>query len=110
MTIRSGEFDRRISIQARGTTKDSFGQQVTTWTEVISCWARIRPMSGRELIAAQAVQAETTHRIEILYRPTVVPAMRAVYQGRIFNIESVIDDGTRHETLTLLCGEGLNQG
>ena len=108
--VRSGDFNRRISIQARDNTPDSFGQISSAWTEVLNCWARIQPLSGRELMAAQAINAEVTHQVGIFFRPTVTAAMRAVYQGRVFNIHSVIDPEMAHFTLELLCSEGLNEG
>lgn len=108
--VRSGDLNRRIAIQQRTTTPDGYGQQTTTWTDVITCWASIEPLNGRELVQAQAVQAETTHQVTILYRSSITAAMRVVYQGRVFNILSVIDPDTSHVALQLLCSEGLNQG
>lgn len=109
-SIRAGELNRQITIQARSATKDSFGQESTTWTDVITCFASISPLSGRELIAAQAQVAETTHEIQIRYRNWVTPANRVKYQGRVFNILNVLDEDMRHKSLRLLCSEGLNQG
>lgn len=106
----SSHLNRRITLQQRSASKDSFGQESTNWTDYLTCWARIEPLSGRELIAAQAQQAETTHEIVIRYRPGIVPAMRAVYQGRIFNVLSVIDPEMAHAALQLQCSEGLTQG
>lgn len=108
--IRSGDLNRRITIQARDTTVDGFGQQAATWADVLSCWASIRPLSGRELLSAQAQVSETTHEIQIRYRSGITPANRVVYQGRVFNVLSVLDKDTKHKALTLLCSEGLNQG
>jgi len=109
--VRSGDFNRRITIQRRSSaTPNGFGQASQTWADVLSCWARIEPLSGRELELAQATHAEVTHLVEILYRPGITAAMRAVYQGRVLNVLSVIDPDTAHITLELLCSEGLNQG
>lgn len=108
--MRAGDLRKRVKIQQRGTTQDSFGQQITTWTDVAEVWASIEPMSGRELMAAAAVQSETTHTVVIRYRPGIVPAMRINYGGRLFNIGAVIDENERHRMLTLICSEGLNDG
>lgn len=108
--IRAGDLKRQIVIQSRSTGKDSFGQSAVTWTNMVTTRAAITPLSGNELIAAQAQFAETTHHIEIRYRTGITAAMRAIYQGRVFNILSVIDDFTAHRRLVLVCSEGLNQG
>lgn len=109
--VRAGDFNRRITIQQHSSsTPDGFGQASQTWSDLLSCWARIEPLSGRELVLAQAQNAEVTHLVEIFYRPTVTAAMRVVYQGRIFNVLSVIDPDMAHVSLELLCSEGLNKG
>jgi SPP1 family predicted phage head-tail adaptor len=108
--VRTGALNRRITIQTRSTSQDSWGQQVTTWTDAISCWAQVEPLEGRELQMAMAINVSISHRITILYRSSVTAAQRVVYQGRILNITAVLDVDTAHEQLQLLCGEGLNQG
>ena len=109
-TLDSSSLNRRITVQSRSTALDSFGQQITTWTDVLSCWASIEPLSGSELIAAQAVSTELSHTVTIQYRTTVTAAMRVLYQARVFNIQSVTDPETAHVVLQLRCSEGLNQG
>ena len=109
-TLDSSTMRRRITVQSRSTALDSYGQQVITWSDVLSCWASIEPLSGRELIAAQAVSSELSHTVTIQYRTTVTAAMRVLYQGRVFNIQSSTDPDTAHVALQLLCSEGLNQG
>lgn len=107
----AGDLTRRITIQQRQTGQDTFGQQLAGWVDLLTCWAEITPLSGRELMAAQAMQAETTHEIVIRYRPGITAAMRVLYQGRIFEIKAPpIDESTLHRRLTLLCAEGLTQG
>ena len=108
--MRAGELRRQITLQSRGASIDSWGQQSTGWGGDIVCYAQIEPLAGRELMAAQSMQAETTHTITIRYRTGVTPAMRALYQGRVFNVLSVIDPDMTHTSLQLLCSEGLNNG
>jgi len=105
----AGDLNRRITIQRRQAGQDGYGQRLAGWDNVITCWAAITPLSGRELITAQAVQAETTHEITIRHRPGIVAAMRVLYGARRFDVHSVIDPDTSHHTLTLLCSEGLIQ-
>jgi SPP1 family predicted phage head-tail adaptor len=108
--LRAGELDRRIKLQQRSATKTDTGTEVQTWTDVATVWANIQPLSGRELIAAAAVEAETTHMIVIRYRQGVTARMRAVYGSRIFNITAVVEPQMAHVSLELLCTEGLNEG
>ena len=108
--LRMGELSRRITIQHRIGGHDSFGQNLLTWADFLSCWASIEITSATEVDAAQALLAEVLYQIVILYRPTVTASMRVIYQGKVLEILSVTDDGLRHERLTLTCKQGLTQG
>jgi len=106
--MRAGDLRRQITLQSRSTTRDTFGEPALTWTNVATVWAAITPLSGRELELAQAMNSEISHQVQIRYRSDVTSAMRVVYQGRYFNILSVMDVEMRHRELQLMCSEGLN--
>jgi SPP1 family predicted phage head-tail adaptor len=94
---------------------DSYGQQVTSWSDAFTTWASIEALSARELFAAQAVQSEVSHRITVRYRtdlanPAATAAMRAIYNGRIFNIQGATNVDERNRTIEILASEGLNNG
>lgn len=108
--LQAGSLNRVVTIQQRGTTVDTFGQQTETWTTILTTRASVEPMSGSELVAAGAQLDETMVTIVIRYRPTITAAMRATYQGAVYNILSVVDDYARHRKLTLMCQQGLTRG
>ena len=118
--MRAGDLRRRILIQSPSTGQDAYGEPLTVWTNVFAAgdgkiYAEIVPLSGRELFAAQAVQSETSHKITARYRvefanPKTVAGMRAVYNGRLFNISGAINAYDRNRTVELLATEGLNNG
>jgi SPP1 family predicted phage head-tail adaptor len=110
VAVRSGDLNRQVTLQQRSVGRDTFGQELVDWTTVATPMACIKPLSGRELEMAKAMNAETTHSVEIRYRSNINTAMRLVYQGRNFNIHSIIDLEMRHEVLQLSCGEGLDGG
>lgn len=72
--------------------------------------AEIVDLSGRELLAAAAEQADITTRIVMRYRPDVRARMRIVHDGLAYNIRSVVTDAKRAVQLTLMCTSGVNQG
>lgn len=111
----AGNLRKRITFQQRTTTVDSYGQQTTTWTDLITVWASIEALSARELLAAQAVQSEVSHKITVRYRaefanPVAVAAMRITYNGRLFNIQGATNIDERNREIDLTCAEGLNNG
>jgi SPP1 family predicted phage head-tail adaptor len=90
--------------------QDSFGQPNETWNDEITARAYIEPLSGRELFAAQQVNAETTTRITIRYRTGLNQAMRIVFGDIVYNIHSMLDLEMRHAWLEIMAGSGLNNG
>lgn len=108
--MRAGALRHSVSIQRKIMTTDSHGGPVEAWDTVCTTNASIEPLQGREFIAAQAVNAETTGRIRMRYRSGIVPAMRVIFGTRVFNIQSVINPEERNRELILMVSEGLNEG
>ena len=113
--MRAGALGQRITLQQRTIAQDATGGQLATWTDVATAWAEVTPLSGRELIAAQAVASETSHQITLRWQPAFVDpkrvaARRIVFNGRQFNINAAINEDERNRMLTLLVSEGLNEG
>lgn len=110
VVLRAGELDRRVTLQQRSGSKDAFGQQLTTWSDMATVWANIRPTNGREILTAGAIAAEVSHIVTIRYRPGIAPSMRLLYGSQVFNIVAVVEPELAHVSLELYCGAGLNQG
>ena len=113
--VSAGSLNRRIKIQERVATQDSFGAQSATWVDLATLWAAIEALSGGELLRAQSVVAEVSHQITVRYQPIfanpkTVAGYRGVYRGRIFNIHASMNADESNSRITLLAGEGLNDG
>lgn len=93
---------------------DSDGNQLESWVPAFDgqqLSAEIAPLSGRELIAAQAVQSKVSTRLKVRYRPGFKASMRAIHFDVIYNIEAVIPDPESGiGWLTLMCTSGTNEG
>jgi SPP1 family predicted phage head-tail adaptor len=70
-TIGAGERRHRVTILKRSTITVNLESQ-PVYTATASRWAKIDPLSARELLVAAQSQvfAETTHKITMLYVPT----------------------------------------
>ena len=109
--MRAGKLRHFIDFEELSVTMDSDGAQVEEWIPVYErVPASIEPMSGRELIAASAVNAKSTTRIECRFLPNVDPAWRIRHREILFNIDSVMPDEWGNQQLKLLCHSGTNQG
>lgn len=65
--MRAGDLRHRVEIQEPSDSRDAHGGITRTWNTVATRWARIEPLSGRELFQAQQVEART--RVRITMRP-----------------------------------------
>ena len=113
MGLPAGRLRHRVSIEALVVGLDTDGATEEEWIDQIGRLipAEIVALSGRELIAAQAVQSKVSTRIRIRYRAGVVPSMRVVHRGLAFNIEGIVPDpDSGRRWLTLMCTSGVNAG
>jgi SPP1 family predicted phage head-tail adaptor len=106
--MQSGKLRRRISIEAPSTTQDGFGQPVDTdWQPVLSTWAAIRAITGKEVYALGAgFTSKVTQMITMRFPSATVSAgMRVVYESRIFLIVVASDPTEDKRELDLVCLE-----
>jgi len=105
--VKAGDLRHRITIQEQTTTRDTTGAEVVVWVDRTTVWAAVEPLNGRELFAAQALNAEMTTRIRIRYWQGIVPKMRATWEGHTYDIQYVSEVETRRRELHLICKELL---
>ena len=90
MGIAAGDLRHRVTIQAYadgGRDADGFPMP-SAWTDYTQLWAKVTPLSSRDLIAAQAAQSEVVARMVIRHRTDITTDMRVIYRGKIYAITS----------------------
>lgn len=109
--MQAGLLNRRITIQSPSATQDEYGQLTPQWDDLIHTWASIRAATSKEVFAASGFTSEVSHIITIRYRPavTIRSKYRALFNGRVFNIQTVTDPDESKAQLKLLCLE-INDG
>lgn len=107
--ICAGSLRHKISLQQYILYDDGMGGQQEIWDEYAEVWARISPLSGTEAVVGMQLQDSISHDILLRYRDDVKAKHRVVYEGREFNIRSVIDIEERKRFLQLRCEEGVAQ-
>lgn len=73
-------------------------------------WANVSPTTGREYDEAQKLRAETTYTITTRYFDTIISNMKIMFNGRIFDIVSVLNIGQRNTELRIVASERDNYG
>ena len=101
-----GKLRHRVSLQAPALPRDqnSFGEPRHNASEVVMRWAEVEALSGRELISAQQIVAEVTHRIRLRWLP-VFKHYEIGFQAKKFRVEAALDKDGRRVMVELLCRE-----
>jgi SPP1 family predicted phage head-tail adaptor len=113
--MRASTLRHRVTIQQRSASTDALGQPTTEWTDVATVWADVSPLSGRELLAAQAARAQVNGTVTIRYQrqfsdPVQMAARRILYNARVLNITASRDVDEMHQVIELTYAEGPNDG
>ena len=103
--MKIGDLRHRITFQKPVKTPDGYKGHTVTWQDVLTVWASVDPLSGREYFYAHQVKAEVTHRVRIRYNEKVTAEMRIIHRSRILLIESIIDLKERREFQEILARE-----
>ena len=108
MTI--GEKRMRVAFQTPSVSRDDFGEPDQSWSTLVTAWALVQPMKGRERFAANEVQADVDHRIVVRNSTelaTLGPGDRATWSGHTYDIKAVIHRDHRRSEIEILAMEHL---
>lgn len=103
MGIKAGQLRHRVTIEkySSGESDDDGFELPAQWVEFTKLWAKITPLSSKDLISAQAEQSEVTARMVVRYNTTINTTMRVIWKGRLFAIASQgLDDNEDSYTYT----------
>lgn len=97
----------QIGVQRLVTGYDASGDPVETWETKATVWAAVEPLRGDEYFTAITTHATISHRVTMRPYPglRITPKDRLNFNGRLFDIKSVIDIEERGRELELMCLE-----
>ena len=104
-----GKYRQRVTLERKQRTSDGGGGWTTEWVRYGASRCFIAPLSGREVLAGNQLEAAVTTRVVMPFRKDITAADRVVYQGTPYNIVSVINVNQLSKDLELLCEEGTAQ-
>jgi SPP1 family predicted phage head-tail adaptor len=102
--MRAGKLRHRLQVQSYVEVQSASGEQAKKWETVATVWGSVEPLNGRELFAAQQVQAEVTHTIRLRH-VSLDPAQRILFGTRIFNLSSIMNKEERRVELSIMAME-----
>lgn len=102
-----GKLRHTIELQAQTETPDGFGGVTLAWATYAMPKAYIKALGGTQRIMAEGLANPVQFRAFIRYRADVLPAHRALYDGRLFDIKAVYDVEERRRWLEIELTEGV---
>ncbi len=87
--MRAGKLKQRVQFQQQTSQQDTAGQPLNVWTLFAERYASVEPLTGREMYASMERVGRVETRFRIRYTPGIVPKMRIVWLGRVFDITYV---------------------
>ena len=105
MNVRAGEKNRRVTVQGATQTPDGMGGYTETITTIDTVWMKVEPLQGDEQIQAMQTGMTAPHRFTATYRSDITGATTLLYDGRTFDVKSVVDPDEKHRDLVLMTDE-----
>jgi SPP1 family predicted phage head-tail adaptor len=99
----AGRYRHRITIERPISGTDDYGAPIEGWETVGTFAASIEPLTGREYLAAFAIQSEVTTRLRLRFVAGILPSYRATYRGTAYDVLSIINREMRNIELELMC-------
>ena len=111
----SGQLLHKVTVEQRSQTTDAYGQQSDGWTAVSTVFANVKPVGGRERIAAMAVQSTLSHTVGVRYEAVLASYIQAGswrirFGTRILNITASRNLNEANKWLIYDCEEGSLDG
>ena len=101
--MNAGRLDQRVTIERVTYTQDPMGGMTEEWAPLVTLWAAVEPLNGREFFAASTTLSETTTRVRIRYRAGLTVADRINHGGTLYNIQASINPRSGDRELVLMC-------
>jgi SPP1 family predicted phage head-tail adaptor len=109
LQLQAGDLRHSITITEASSTRDSYGQPISTWNTVLTTRAKIEGTTSntyKQLIQAGVVSADTTDIITIRWPGSAVfltPDMRVVFGDQTFLIQGIDNVLRRNRVVKLFC-------
>jgi SPP1 family predicted phage head-tail adaptor len=111
--MKAGLLRQRITFQRRTSALNEYREAKDSWRTLVSVWASVEPISGREFFTAMQVQSDITTRIKCRYS-SVVAGIKT--QDRILHGKTVydirhppIDVDMRHREMQFMCTQHVGE-
>lgn len=95
--IPAGEMNQRVTFQRREVTRNSIGEEVVTFADVCTVWAKVMPLRGNAFYAANQQQHVIDARFLIRQRAGLTTDMRLLWKSLPYDIANLIPGTEKYQ-------------
>lgn len=108
----AGQLNQRIQLQQRAAAVNGLGEASGAWADLgTPLWAKAEPLTGRDYLAAGAMQQPVDTRFVIRsLAGGVTPSLRLVWQGQPYDINSALPVDGGIEWIEIMATSGVKDG
>ena len=107
--ITASDLKHKIEIHRLTEVADPLGGFTTTWSLLKPKWAKVAPMSGRELIHADKIDATAASTFTVRFDTDILESDKIVFKGEEYNIRSIVNVDEEDRFLSILGERGVAQ-
>ena len=96
---RAGELRHRITFQTASVTG---GEGVTAWTDTLTVWGAVEPLTGSWLFQSQQANSVVSGIVRVPFNALINPSMRIKFGTRYLRINSIINPQERQRELQIM--------
>lgn len=108
-TMNIGKLNKRVTFVRYEEKTDSLGQSKKILTDYRTVWATFAPVRGREYYDAQKIREEVTYKMYCRYLDGITSDLYIRFEGKIFELTSVIDVDMEHKMLEIYAVEKIKK-
>lgn len=104
--LSAGKLRNTIIFETPTLTPDGYSGSSVDWSNFAVIRSMIKPVTGSERWQSQRLETNITHRIFIRYRAGLNTEMRINYNGRLMQIEAILNIEERNKWFEIHATEG----
>lgn len=109
--IPAGEMNQRITIQQKQVARNGIGEEIVTWSDVVSLWSKVMPLRGNQYFSANQQQHTIDARFLIRHRAGLTTDMRLIWNGQPYDITGLIPGTEKYSgTIEIMAVNGVRDG
>lgn len=108
--LSAGQLDKRVTLSEKSVSAAPNGEEVVTWNDVATVWARVVDLRGRKFFAADKTQITVDIEVRIRHLVGITAEMRLTYGSEPYDIVEVITADASDNHLQMVCVKGVRDG